>query len=38
MRLLITAVGAVVASACIDAGIKINDAFDDLKNFAIEKA
>ena len=38
MRPLTTAVGAVVASACIDASIKINDAFDDLKNSAIEKA
>ena len=38
MRPLTTAVGADVASACIDAGIKINDAFDDLKSFAIEKA
>ena len=38
MRPLTTTVGAVVASACIDASIKINDAFDDLKNSAIGKA
>ena len=38
MRPLTTAVRAVAASACIDASIKINDAFDGLKNFAIKKA